>query len=157
MAKDNIPSNEYKRLAIMYYPFIQMPIVLANVFLMTFFLFKGLSTSKIIHQNVLHSLLNASYTKFYNTILIGRLMNRLSKDIYNIDLLFPSELQNLSLQFTVLLLPLFACFLYLNYAALPILVVFFIIMIYLTIIFYRCLREIARIEAVSKSPVFSFF
>lgn len=57
----------------------------------------GLSTSRKIHNSVIHSLLNASYTKFYNTILIGRLMNRLSKDIYNIDLLFPNEIQNLTI------------------------------------------------------------
>lgn len=61
------------------------------VLMKTFYLIVGLKTSKMIHNNVIKSLLNASYTKFYNTILIGRLMNRLSKDIYNIDLLFPSE------------------------------------------------------------------
>lgn len=110
-----------------------------------------------MHNNVINSLLNASYTKFYNTILIGRLMNRLSKDVYNIDLLFPTEIQNLTVTLTTLLLPLFACFLYLNYAALPLLLIFFIVMIYLTMIYYRCLREITRIESVSKSPVFSFF
>lgn len=123
----------------------------------SYYLIKGLSTSKVIHDNVMNSLLNASYTKFYNTILIGRLMNRLSKDIYSIDLLFPNEIQNLTYQCTSLLLPLFACFLYLNIAALPLLLLFFIILLYLTIIYYRCLREITRIEAVSKSPVFSFF
>ena len=127
------------------------------VLLSTYYLIMGLSTSRKIHNSVIHSLLNASYTKFYNTILIGRLMNRLSKDIYNIDLLFPNEIQNLTITLTTLLLPLFACFLYLNIVAMPFLIVFFIILIYLTIIYYRCLREITRIEAVSKSPVFSFF
>ena len=49
-----------------------------------YILMKGLKTSKYIHSAVISNLLKASYTKFYNTILIGRLMNRLSKDIYNI-------------------------------------------------------------------------
>jgi ABC-type multidrug transport system fused ATPase/permease subunit len=84
-------------LAKIYYPIIQAPIVFAMVFMKSYYLIKGLSTSKLIHSNVMASLLNASYTKFYNTILIGRLMNRLSKDIYNIDLLFPNEVQNLTL------------------------------------------------------------
>ena len=57
----------------------------------SYYLVKGLNTSKAIHDNMMNSLLRASYTKFYNTILIGRLMNRLSKDVYNIDLLFPNE------------------------------------------------------------------
>ena len=51
-----------------------------------YFLNKGLKTSKFIHSAVISNLLKASYTKFYNTILIGRLMNRLSKDIYNIGI-----------------------------------------------------------------------
>ena len=84
-------------------------------------------------------------------------MNRLSKDVYNIDLLFPNEVFNLTCWLTTLLLPLIACYLYLNVIALPILVVFFIFIIYLTIIYYRCLREVTRIESVSKSPVFSLF
>ena len=49
-----------------------------------YFLRFGLKTSKFIHKAVICNLLKASYIKFYNTILIGRLMNRLSKDIYNI-------------------------------------------------------------------------
>jgi ABC-type multidrug transport system fused ATPase/permease subunit len=53
-------------------------------------------TSKTLHKKIMNSLLNASFTKFYNTILIGRLMNRLSKDVYNIDLLFPNEVFNLT-------------------------------------------------------------
>lgn len=50
----------------------------------------GLSASRKIHNSIINRLLNASYTKFYNTILIGRLMNRLSKDMFNIDLEFPN-------------------------------------------------------------------
>jgi len=37
-----------------------------------------------MHKAVIRRLIEASFTKFYNTILLGRLMNRLSKDIYNI-------------------------------------------------------------------------
>ncbi|CAD8046827.1 unnamed protein product [Paramecium sonneborni] len=157
MAQTNISDEEYRQLALVYFPLIQSPILIAIILLCTYYLIMGLSTSRKIHNSVIHSLLNASYTKFYNTILIGRLMNRLSKDIYNIDLLFPNEIQNLTIQITTLLLPLFACFLYLNIVAMPFLIIFFIILIYITVIYYRCLREITRIEAVSKSPVFSFF
>ncbi|CAD8145904.1 unnamed protein product [Paramecium pentaurelia] len=157
MAQQDLSNDEYRTLAMVYFPLIQSPIIIAIVLLNTYYLIMGLSTSKKIHNSIIFSLLNASYTKFYNTILIGRLMNRLSKDIYNIDLLFPNEIQNLVIQVTSLLLPLFAGFLYLNPIALPLIIIFFIILIYLTIIYYRCLREITRIEAVSKSPVFSFF
>lgn len=93
---------------------------------------KGLKTSKYIHSAVISNLLKASYTKFYNTILIGRLMNRLSKDIYNIDLLFPNEVHNLIIQITGLMIPLLTSLLYLNYYAFPLLVVFLFILAYLT-------------------------
>ncbi len=33
---------------------------------------------------MIERLLKASFTKFYNIILMGRLLNRLSKDLYNI-------------------------------------------------------------------------
>lgn len=65
-----------------------MAVVLINAY----YLLMGLSTSRKIHNSIINRLLNASYTKFYNTILIGRLMNRLSKDMYNIDLEFPNEI-----------------------------------------------------------------
>lgn len=62
----------------------------AYLLVTSYFLLRGLKTSKLIHKNVFFRLMRASVTRFYNTILIGRLMNRLSKDIYNIDLLFPN-------------------------------------------------------------------
>lgn len=96
LASDDISDSEFKILALYMYPLIMLPIIIALCSMNAYFLIKGLSTSRIIHKNVITSLLKASFTKFYNTILIGRLMNRLSKDIYNIDMLFPNEMQNLN-------------------------------------------------------------
>ncbi|CAD8078670.1 unnamed protein product [Paramecium sonneborni] len=157
LAMDGVSDDEFRSIALVAYLIIQFPTCTAVVLLKLYFLQRGIRTSKQLHEQVINSLVNASYTKFYNTILIGRLMNRLSKDIYNIDLLFPNEVYNLTSWLTTLLLPLIACYLYLNFIALPILIVFFIFIIYLTIIYYRCLREVTRIESVSKSPVFSLF
>lgn len=122
-----------------------------------YFLFLGLSTSGKIHVEVIKSLLKASFTKFYNTILIGRLINRLGKDITNIDYLFPNEMYNLIFNIVSLFLPLVASIIYLNPVALPFLILFFIILIVITVIYYRSLREVTRIEAISKSPIVSYF
>ncbi|CAD8201638.1 unnamed protein product [Paramecium pentaurelia] len=157
MADDSIPDDEYKELAIIYYPIIQVPVVIANIIIILYFLFRGLSTSEQIHVDVIKSLLKASFTKFYNTILIGRLINRLGKDITNIDYMFPNEIYNLIFNIISLLLPLIASIIYLNPVALPVLIVFFIILIVLTIIYYKSLREISRMEAISKSPIVSFY
>lgn len=131
--------------------------MIANVIVIVYFLYRGLSTSEDIHDSVIKSLLRASFTKFYNTILIGRLINRLGKDITNIDYLFPNEMINFIFNIVSLLLPLVASIVYLNPIALPILIVFFIILIFLTIIYYRSLREVTRMEAISKSPIVSYF
>ncbi|CAD8122067.1 unnamed protein product [Paramecium sonneborni] len=157
MADDTIPDDEYKELAIIYYPIIQVPVVIAGIIIILYFLFRGLSTSEQIHEDVIKSLLKASFTKFYNTILIGRLINRLGKDITNIDYMFPNEIYNLIFNIISLLLPLVASFIYLNPVALPVLIVFFLILIVVTIIYYRSLREISRMEAISKSPIVSFY
>ncbi|KAM3139119.1 hypothetical protein pb186bvf_008717 [Paramecium bursaria] len=155
MASDDVWDERYKGMT--YYVVISLPIGILQITTFMYFLYKGLKTSKFIHSAVISNLLKASYTKFYNTILIGRLMNRLSKDIYNIDLLFPSELNNLTISITSLLIPLLTSLLYLNYYAFPLLIVFLIILAYLTQLYYRCLREVTRIESVSKSPVFNFY
>ncbi|CAD8204242.1 unnamed protein product [Paramecium octaurelia] len=157
MADDSIPDEEYKRLAIIYYPIIQIPAVIANITIILYFLFRGLKTSEQIHVDVIKSLLKASFTKFYNTILIGRLINRLGKDITNIDYMFPNEIYNLIFNIISLLLPLVASIIYLNPVAIPVLIVFFLIMIALTVIYYKSLREVSRMEAISKSPIVSFY
>ena len=61
-----------------------LPIFIAYLYNAAYFLLMGIKTSKIIHNQVFSNLMKASITKFYNSILIGRLMNRLSKDIYDI-------------------------------------------------------------------------
>jgi len=51
--------------------------------------FMGIIMSKRIHKKIIERLLLASFTKFYNMIMTGRLMNRLSKDIFTIDVNIP--------------------------------------------------------------------
>lgn len=77
---------KFRDLALVYFPLIYLPIFLAYVYNAAYFLLMGIKTSRIIHNQVFNNLMKASVTKFYNSILIGRLMNRLSKDIYNIGI-----------------------------------------------------------------------
>lgn len=52
----------------------------------------GINSSKLLHSKIVSNLLRASFPKFYNIVLTGRLMNRLSKDVYYIDSIMPSNL-----------------------------------------------------------------
>jgi len=43
--------------------------------------FSGIKQGKIIHKKMIRSLLYASINNFYNRVPIGRILNRLSKDL----------------------------------------------------------------------------
>jgi ABC-type multidrug transport system fused ATPase/permease subunit len=45
----------------------------------------GLKLGRTIHKKMIKSLLYASITKFYNRVPIGRILNRLSKDLREVD------------------------------------------------------------------------
>lgn len=45
----------------------------------------GIRQGRTIHKKVIKALLYASITKFYNRVPIGRILNRLSKDLRDID------------------------------------------------------------------------
>ena len=59
--------------------------------LFIFLVLRGIQLSRNLHKDIIWRLLKASFPKFYNLVMTGRLMNRLSKDIYNIDLVLTRE------------------------------------------------------------------
>ncbi|CAD8094456.1 unnamed protein product [Paramecium primaurelia] len=157
LSNPELEPDEFRIIALKTFPLFNIPIYIAIISITGYFLLIGIKTSSIIHKNIFISLMKASFTQFYNQILIGRLMNRLSKDIYNIDMLFPNQIYNLSIQFTNLIMPLITSLIFLNYIAYPIVLIFVIILVLFTISYYKCLTEMTRIESVSKSPVFSYY
>ena len=58
---------------------------LLNIY--TIFLFRNMS--KNLYKIITHNLLRASFPKFYNVVLTGRITNRLSIDIFSIDKMLP--------------------------------------------------------------------
>jgi len=55
----------------------------------------GIKNSTQIHNKIIKKLLHGSITKFFNLIITGRVINRLSKDIYEIDYSIPDDINNL--------------------------------------------------------------
>lgn len=41
----------------------------------------GIRQGRIVHKKIIKALLYASTTKFYNRVPLGRILNRLSKDL----------------------------------------------------------------------------
>ena len=118
--------------------------------------------SRFIHSSIVFKLLRASFTKFYNLITSGRIMNRLSKDIYEIDTLIYSDISLLfsSIIRLIIMIIMFSyCF---NLRVFPIGVFYLIFSIFISIYFLRAKRQVVRIGKKNiiifmyKIPYFSF-
>ncbi|CAH0491864.1 unnamed protein product [Peronospora farinosa] len=113
----------------------------------------GLRASRSLFQNLLARILRAP-TSFFDTTPTGRIVNRLSKDVYTVDESIPATWSMLLYTFISVLVtlatisyvtPIFVIIL------LPILVGYYISQRY----FIKTSRELQRLDSISRSPVFA--
>lgn len=123
--------------------------------------FSAIGLSRKIHKKIIYNLLKASFPKFYNVIMTGRLMNRLSKDIYVVDITLSALIVSVFQSLFSVCAVLFS-FIAINvienkfYYHIPVLSLQ-LIMIYLFAMYYlRTMREVSRIESIAKTPILSF-
>ncbi len=89
--------------------------------------------------------MNASFPNFFNKILTGRLMNRMTKDIYNIDKEIPNKIANNFALFFGSLALFSQIFFMVNFQTYPI-IFFNIIYTLIFAYFYRkSAREVSRL------------
>uniref|UniRef100_K1QJA3 Multidrug resistance-associated protein 1 n=1 Tax=Magallana gigas TaxID=29159 RepID=K1QJA3_MAGGI len=126
-------------------------VVLFGIFSVT----RTISASHIIHSNLLHSILRCPIS-FFDTTPSGRIMNRFSQDLSAVDTKIPFYIEMALYSGTVLLGTLAA----ITYAAqwfllvaIPLGLVYFVLMT----AYLPTLRQIKRIEAVCRSPIYSYF
>ncbi|KAL9972704.1 hypothetical protein ACROYT_G019064 [Oculina patagonica] len=117
------------------------------------FLYIGVSASQNLHNKMFKKLLGAT-TYFFDTNPAGRVLNRFSKDIGQMDDLLPYTYYD----YTRLMLMAFAVLLlnvvfmpYLLAAAVPTVLLFLFIRHY----YLKSAREIKRLEAMNRSPLYS--
>lgn len=103
-------------------------------------IFRMISLSKFLHKTIVFGLLRASFTKFYNLITTGRLMNRLSKDIYQIDLLIPSDINLLLNNFGNIVYSLILTMMICTISTIPIAIFYFFLSIFLAFYFMKAKR-----------------
>lgn len=113
----------------------------------------GIRLGKIVHKKMMKSLLYASITKFYNRVPIGRILNRLSKDLRQIDETVGWSVNDALETFFNLVGSLFMC-VYAStlYVFFPILAVG-IICRFMLRYYLKTQRECVRLENVSQSPI----
>ncbi|KAM5132765.1 ATP-binding cassette sub-family C member 12 isoform 3-T3 [Callospermophilus lateralis] len=130
------------------------------VFVLTFGIIKGLTFTKTtlmasssLHDQVFDKILKSPMS-FFDTTPTGRLMNRFSKDMDELDVRLPFHAENFLQQFFMvvfILMILAAVF----PAVLLVLAVLAIIFLILLCVFHRGVQELKKVENVSRSPWFS--
>ncbi|XP_067406340.1 ATP-binding cassette sub-family C member 12-like [Emydura macquarii macquarii] len=112
-----------------------------------------LKASSILHDNVFYKIL-LSPMSFFDTTPTGRLMNRFSKDMDELDVRLPFHAENFLQQFFMvffILIIIAIVFPFLLIAVALIATIF----VLLFQIFQRAIRELKRMENISRSPWFS--
>ena len=126
---------------------------LAQMIASMIFTFLFVTASTNLHNGVLDSILKCPM-KFYDSTPTGRILNRFSRDVDEIDgrlsWTIESFIRNVFRIFTALLF-VAIIFPWLLIGFVPLSVVF----VFLFMLFRRTSREIKRIDNVSRSPVFS--
>uniref|UniRef100_A0A8C9UV77 ATP-binding cassette sub-family C member 12 n=1 Tax=Spermophilus dauricus TaxID=99837 RepID=A0A8C9UV77_SPEDA len=130
------------------------------VSVLTFGIIKGLTFTKTtlmasssLHDQVFDKILKSPMS-FFDTTPTGRLMNRFSKDMDELDVRLPFHAENFLQQFFMvvfILMILAAVF----PAVLLVLAVLAIIFLILLCIFHRGVQELKKVENISRSPWFS--
>ncbi|KAJ3393132.1 hypothetical protein HDU92_007963 [Lobulomyces angularis] len=138
-----------------YYAMIGVIVMIVNNLNMIIQLFGVVVASRKLHSKLLLRVLNAPI-KFFETTPIGRILNRFSKDISGID-------QNVMYTIGAFIQTLFriCAILILICAVTPYFILFLIPIVFVYIIiakkYLKVSRELKRLEAISRSPIYSQF
>jgi ABC-type multidrug transport system fused ATPase/permease subunit len=115
----------------------------------------GLGAAKKFHEQMLHSAMRAPVS-FFDTTPIGRILNRFTKDIADVDQMVPPVL----MQFTDLAFSVLGVLVVISLATpwfLVPLVPLAYFYKYIQRYYVRTSRELKRLDSISKSPIFAHF
>jgi ABC-type multidrug transport system fused ATPase/permease subunit len=110
-----------------------------------------------MHSSILKQLLYSSYTNFFNRVPMGRILNRLGKDIQQLDEVIGLSLSTCLLSFVKfvsgVIIMIYASS---AYVIIPVAVICFIFYL-LRRYFVGCFHQVIRMEKVTNSPVVTGF
>lgn len=117
----------------------------------------GIKESRALHKKMINCLLYASVVKFYNRVPLGRIINRLSKDLKEVD----ESLTNVVSDFLSGIFKLAAGLIMCIYGSTLLVFIpmgiFFFLCVKIQNYYLKTLREIVRLESISASPIVSGF
>ena len=112
----------------------------------------SISNSRTLHRKMLTRLIRAPINLYHDTVPKGQIFNRLSNDLFKIDIGESFMFYNVTSYSANLLGQVVVCAIYQPYCL--ILVPFIIILGLFTMRYYlNCSREISRLESISRSPM----
>ena len=112
----------------------------------------SISNSRTLHRNMLSHLIRAPINLYHDTVPKGQIFNRLSNDLFKIDIGESFMFYNVTSYSANLLGQVVVCAIFQPYCL--ILVPFIIILGLFTMRYYlNCSREISRLESISRSPM----
>ncbi|XP_018496938.2 multidrug resistance-associated protein 1 [Galendromus occidentalis] len=114
-----------------------------------------LSASRMLHDNLLMSILRAPMS-FFDSTPIGRIVNRFSRDVEVLDSNLPQDIRVLVQQLLSLLSILFViCFNmpFFILVVIPVGVAYYLVQL----LYISSSRQLRRLESTSRSPIFSHF
>uniref|UniRef100_H3HE07 Uncharacterized protein n=1 Tax=Phytophthora ramorum TaxID=164328 RepID=H3HE07_PHYRM len=113
-------------------------------------------SSKNLHNELFRRVLSAPVNLYFDVTPVGRILNRFSNDLDQMDSVLPQHYQSLFQSLGVLVGCLVVCALasfWVGVSYLPMLAIFVVTGVY----FKQTSREVKRLEGITRSPVFNLF
>uniref|UniRef100_K3X2G5 Uncharacterized protein n=1 Tax=Globisporangium ultimum (strain ATCC 200006 / CBS 805.95 / DAOM BR144) TaxID=431595 RepID=K3X2G5_GLOUD len=113
-------------------------------------------SSKNLHDELFRRVLNAPVNRYFDVTPVGRILNRFSNDLDQVDSNLPQQYQNLFQSMVVFLGCLVVCAMasfWVGLSYIPMLMIFVITGLY----FKKTSREVKRLEGITRTPVFNLF
>ena len=119
--------------------------------------FSNPSMSAVIHESMISNLLFSSLNEFFDRVPLGRIINRLSKDLNSLDLNFPVFFSNVMV-FLSFLVGKSIVILYCTTLWVTLPIIGYLVAVYLLQSYYmRPNKDLVRLEGITKSPIISCF
>ncbi|XP_078526662.1 ATP-binding cassette sub-family C member 12 isoform X2 [Lissotriton helveticus] len=140
--------------------FYQLIYGMTIVGMLVFSVIKGYAFTKVtlkassnLHDNVFYKILQSPMS-FFDTTPTGRLMNRFSKDMDEVDVRLPFQAENFLQQMFLVLFTIVIVSVVFPYLLIAI-AILAVVFVFLLKVFQKGVSEIKRIENISRSPWFS--
>ena len=98
-----------------------------------------------LHYDIIFRILRGSFPKFFNVVTNGRLINRLSLDIYSVDINLPWAIDNLITSFLTFLATLIIIVIMKAWIFQPFIFIYSIYCIIIGYNYLKCATEIIRL------------